>query len=409
MTDLLSKDPRTAWAWHEYLKTKNPLSVSEQTAQQLLAAIPQGDHVEVFVEGALFSSPHDNRATEMKRSAGRLAARTLRRWIAVREDNATADILDGPAKGMMYREMPVSRHEVNWYTSLDDGSVCVFAENAATIEKLRQGVGAEILRLPAWADTPEPPSLTEEDLATVETQSRPKIPSLVTDWSAAEAYALEHMQSLGFVGARLTGGSADKGMDVIDHHAVAQVKMQGVPVGAPQVQQLRGARPDHEHHLFYSTSGYTSAARGEAAESGVALFVMDAYGQVTPQGSHAKALMQGARAAQGRPEAVVATYVDEVRERVSLALGNYGSRASAEFALEQVDEREPVYRVLGYLWTAQEKLESAPYLGEVPLQSIVNYYRHTELLAAVYCRELGYEYPGSSVLGKKLQSLDDFY
>lgn len=408
VSELLAKDPRTAWAWSEYLETRKPRRVKKEAAQQLLAAIPQGDHVEVFAEGAIFSRDEYNLADEMKRRSGRLAARTLRRWIVVREDAATADVLDGPGQGGIYREMPVSSHDISWWTKLDKGQVNVFVDDKAMVERIRRGAGFDIMRLPAWGDTPEPPLITESR-GSVAVDSGTEASSLVTDWGAAERFALVHMKGMGFVGARLTGGVRDKGIDVAHPEAVAQVKMQGVPVGAPQIQQLRGARPGVANHLFYSTSGYTSAARSEAEESGVALFMIDAVGNVTAKGDLARQLVLDSRERQGGPESTVVGYVEGVEQRVRLALTNYGSKESAKYALKAAKEKEVVYRALGYLWTASDKLESAPEIGDVPLQSVVNYYRHTELLAAVYCRELGHDYPGIAILGKKTRSLDDFY
>lgn len=409
MSELLANDPRTAWAWSEYLETKRPLKVSEKGAEQLLAAIPRGDHVEVFAEGAIFPRNQDKQATNMKRRSGRLTARTLRRWIVVAEGHSAAKVLDGPAEGMIYREMPISSREISWYTGLDKGYVNVFVDDSTVVERIRNGAGFDILRLPTWGDTPEAPTLLSPQAFLRAENPQTVDPLLVTDWTAAERIALVHVKGLGFAGARLTAGGRDKGVDVSHAEAVAQVKMQGVPVSAPQVQQLRGARPGTRNHLFYSTSGYTAAAETEAVESGVALFVIDAVGRVSPKGSLARRLIQESGDRQFKPEDAVAEYVEAVKERVLRALANYGTKASAKYALKVAGDTKKVYRALGYLWTAQDKLRAAPEIGDRPLQSIVNYFRHVELLAAVYCRELGYEYPGQAVLGKKAKSLDDFY
>ncbi|WP_141688835.1 restriction endonuclease [Pseudarthrobacter enclensis] len=409
MSDLLANDPRTAWAWSEYLETKRPLKVSEKEAKQLLAAIPHGDHVEVFAEGAIFPRNQDKQATSMKRRSGRLTARTLRRWIVVTEGEKAAKVLDGPAEGTIYREKPISREEVSWYTGLDKGYVNVFVDDSSIVQRIRNGAGFDILRLPNWGDTPEAPTVLSQSPSVRAADSPEGDPLLVTDWSAAERVALVHVIGLGFTGARLTVRGRDKGVDVTHPEAVAQVKMQGVPVSAPQVQQLRGARPTTHNHLFYSTSGYTAAAEAEAADSGVALFVIDAVGRVSPKGSLARGLIHESGDRQFGPEAAVAEYSDDVKERVLRALANYGTKASAKYAIEVADDAQKVLRALGYLWTAQDKLRASPEVGDMPLQSIVNYFRHVELLAAVYCRELGYEYPGQRVLGKKAKSLDDFY
>jgi hypothetical protein len=101
--------------------------------------------------------------------------------------------------------------------------------------------------------------------------------------------------------------------------------------------------------------------------------------------------------------------MEQVRDRVGLALKNYGSDASARHAVKKEKRESVAIRGLGYLYSARIRLEAGPELGDAPLQSIVNHYRHTELLAAVFCRELGFDYPGRAVLGKKTKSPDDFY
>jgi hypothetical protein len=55
-----------------------------------------------------------------------------------------------------------------------------------------------------------------------------------------------------------------------------------VPVGAPDVQRLRGAAHGERFALFYSGSGYSRAALEFAAAAGVALFEYDATNQVHP-------------------------------------------------------------------------------------------------------------------------------
>jgi hypothetical protein len=185
--------------------------------------------------------------------------------------------------------------------------------------------------------------------------------------------------------------------------------MQGVPVGAPLVQQLRGARPHLKHHLFYSTSGYTTAAAAEANESAVALFTIGADGQVSPAGGTARLVEREGGNRKPGPGESVAAYVDDVRSRVSTALKNYGSEDSAKRAIKNEPREGAAICALRYLYCARIRLESGPEIGDGPLKSIINYYRHTELLAAVFCRELGYEYPGRVVLGKKVKSMDDFY
>ncbi|WP_436528785.1 restriction endonuclease [Actinoplanes sp. HUAS TT8] len=102
------------------------------------------------------------------------------------------------------------------------------------------------------------------------------------DWREAERMAQRHMRNHGFPDARLTGDGADGGIDVIARAAVAQVKMQAKPVGPQVVRQLRGAKPQLDRHLFYSTSGYTKSALATADEIGVSLFVINQRGVIEP-------------------------------------------------------------------------------------------------------------------------------
>lgn len=65
---------------------------------------------------------------------------------------------------------------------------------------------------------------------------------VVSSWQEAEALAGWHMKKLGFDDAKLTPPGVDGGIDVTAEAAVAQVKHYATaPIGAPPVQQLRGA------------------------------------------------------------------------------------------------------------------------------------------------------------------------
>jgi hypothetical protein len=212
---------------------------------------------------------------------------------------------------------------------------------------------------------------------------------LTTDWRVAEEIALNHMKGLGFHDARLTGSGRDKGVDVVHPQAVAQVKMQGVPVSAPVVQQLRGTRPDVEHHLFFSTSGYTAAAEEVAAVSGVGLFRIGSRGTVTPIGDVARDLeMDASRMRQG-PEGSAARYADEIRKRVQKAVNDYESvDVTRPVAHKNRRSRAETERVFDYLDAAKTRLRSAPQIGAAPLQEILDYYEHVDRLAAVFCRAI---------------------
>lgn len=104
----------------------------------------------------------------------------------------------------------------------------------------------------------------------------------VSSWQLAEALAAWHMQNLGFDDAKMTPPGADGGLDVRATDAVAQVKHYSTPVGAPVIQQLRGAAHGQGAALFYSRSGYTKAAVEYANDAAVALFTYNDSGVVQP-------------------------------------------------------------------------------------------------------------------------------
>ena len=104
----------------------------------------------------------------------------------------------------------------------------------------------------------------------------------VSSWQQAEALAAWHMQKLGFDDAKMTPPGADGGLDVRATDAVAQVKHYATPIGAPVIQQLRGAAHGQCAALFYSMSGYTKAAVEYANDAAVALFTYNESGVVQP-------------------------------------------------------------------------------------------------------------------------------
>lgn len=412
MSEILANDARTAWAWHEYKQSRNAREISDGLALKILDAVPAGDHVEVLADGDIWVEANVLRAKDRKlsRAASNFLARTMRRWIMVTEQLGPAFTIDGPAAGGMSIGSAQIDPEPSWTTSLGDLVVKVFLDDrdSPTLELIQKGAGFDILRLPSVDDVPEAPDLSQVTAETAGSATREDF-VLMTDWRAAESFALEHMKHLGFPGSHLTGGSSDKGVDIAHSHAVAQVKVQGVPVGAPMIQQLRGASPELQHHLFYSTSGYTTAAIHEAESSGVALFLMDQWGRATPVEDYARKLEIDSSARSNGPEAVVADYMSQVAQRVQLAVSNYGSDEAIKWIGKEETRKGVALRALGYLMNAKHKLGRAPQIGDASLKSVLNYYRHMELLAAVSCRELGYTYPGSAPVGKKAMSLDDFY
>lgn len=120
------------------------------------------------------------------------------------------------------------------------------------------------------------------DVPQVEAAADDRAGPAVSSWQQAEALAAWHMQKLGFDDAKMTPPGADGGLDVRATDAVAQVKHYATPVGAPVVQQLRGAAHGQGAALFYSRSGYTKAAVEYANDAAVALFTYNESGAVQP-------------------------------------------------------------------------------------------------------------------------------
>lgn len=108
-----------------------------------------------------------------------------------------------------------------------------------------------------------------------------------------EIAARDWMRSWGFGDAEVTVHGADGGIDVESSRALAQVKAHMVPVGRPDVQQLRGAAHGRRDAIFFSLMDYTPQAVTFANEAGVALFRFTGYdGTAEPMNPRATALLQ---------------------------------------------------------------------------------------------------------------------
>lgn len=132
-------------------------------------------------------------------------------------------------------------------------------------------------------------------------------PRGIQDWQVAEENAATWMRHWGFRDSQLTGAGSDGGVDVQSVGALAQVKMQGTPVGRPAIQNLVGARRlDHgKTLLFFSNAGYASTAIDEANRSNVALFQYDvATGGMTAVNGAARRLMATPHNGEGLPSSL---------------------------------------------------------------------------------------------------------
>ena len=142
------------------------------------------------------------------------------------------------------------------------------------------------------------------------------------------------MRTLGFADVEVTPSGPDGGLDVVARDAAAQVKHYAAsPVGAPAVQQLRGATPEGAWALFYALSGYTTAAVDFADRAKVALFRYDEDAIAIAVNDAASFLVRSQQTeATARPEAfsfeqdvkaVTQQYLD-VSVKFFMSLANHG-------------------------------------------------------------------------------------
>ena len=401
----LRSDVRVAWAWHVHQNQAPVRALTHEAAALLLDLLEPDDLVEFLCPAAV--APKVNslqfHAHTDQAQARWLAARTLRSWILLDLNDAAATLVRSERRppSSNISSNPHAREKAITFT-VGDLTVKLFsgAAHGRIGRWLRNGVGGSILRVPELPGVIPVPDLALPSRTAAPTSAPPASEQQrvrVTTWRSAEQIALEHMRATGFPGAALTANGRDGGVDVLAPGAAAQVKHQGVPVGAPAVRQLRGAAPDATWWVFYSTAGYTSAA-GEAAEgTGVALFVIGEESSVRAVNNKAHLLLAGAHKPESGEAAAVA-FAAAVRERL-MSLDQHHKPVDAP--------GEGRYR--HYWRQALRVLEEPPTLNEVAPRSMVNAYRHAELLAAVYFRECGLGYPPQVTRVLRPPSVDDFY
>src|SRR5581483_3695152 len=96
------------------------------------------------------------------------------------------------------------------------------------------------------------------------------------------------MKWLGFTYVYLTPNGADGGIDIESTQAVAQVKAEVKPTGAPAIRELAGvAAAERKAGLFFALGGYTPQAERFAEQAQVALFVFVLTGSPRPHNSTA--------------------------------------------------------------------------------------------------------------------------
>ncbi|MCY1142666.1 restriction endonuclease [Actinoplanes sp. Pm04-4] len=316
-SDVLLNGPRTAWAYRKYQARRDAQGVTVADARLLLAALEPGDHAELILDAVSAELTDIRLAAAWRRSDAEpvVAMRTLRRWVLVSRRTGMVITVDGevdPGVSCM-SDYGINRHDIGWAATLEtaDGdffTMKVFLGGRGTVEEaiIEDGAGGYIRRLPPADGVPPMPDaasiLADSSQPIAPLQPTARQTMLPVDWRTAEELARAHMRFLGFDDAELTSSGRDGGLDVVAQGAVAQVKMLALPVGAPPIQQLRGARPLTEQHLFYSTSGYTAAAITAADEIGVALFKIEAESSVQEVNAGAVTLVEAsARPAEELP------------------------------------------------------------------------------------------------------------
>lgn len=156
--ELLTRDPRTMWAWADYLDGRLSLPVSDKAARQVLAAIPPGDHVEIF--GAIAIGAGLLGGTDTLAHEARFAARTFDRWI-LPCSGRLAEII--PASSTRHYATAKPVHVTRWMAqsnfALADGRHLGAYSDRIRVDRFDEGAGLSILRLPDNPYAPAPPGL----------------------------------------------------------------------------------------------------------------------------------------------------------------------------------------------------------------------------------------------------------
>lgn len=212
-------------------------------------------------------------------------------------------------------------------------------------------------------------------------------------WEDAELLAAQHMHWMGFNDAALTRRGADGGIDVQSDGGVAQVKhYTGSPVGAPVIQQIRGAGHKRGHVLVYALSGFTAQALRYGEAAGVALFTYDLAGTVTPATSHAVSLVNyGYRPPQfGSTTVARAVFLRSLAEWAQSSVDVMA--AAAQAALER-HRAEPSDVTVMALQAAQRGWAIAENLNRrAPIGEFASEIARVDGFAQEVCDTLGLDY-----------------
>ncbi|WP_136975276.1 restriction endonuclease [Streptomyces californicus] len=273
----LRNDPRTAAA----VRGSGWVANSPQ-AEQLLARLEPNERVELLFTTLRFWGALTGRRLLLWRGTFKVAHMELRRPLPLLEGRGAARfgetvVLDGPEGAIELSSLsPAVARALADAGRRSNGNVSGAPPHVAQHDHGLFGITGPGRGVPGQATAPPyAEGSTRSPQGSFHTRS-------IRTWQDAELAAADHMRSLGFTDARVTGAGADGGIDVVARDAVAQVKHYSQPIGVGPIRELRGVADSHHHLLFYASGGYTASARQFADEREVALFSIPELGHITP-------------------------------------------------------------------------------------------------------------------------------
>ncbi|MFD9852000.1 restriction endonuclease [[Kitasatospora] papulosa] len=277
MVSSLRNDPRTSAA----VRGSGWVANSPQ-AEQLLACLEPNERVELLFTTLRFWGALTGRRLLLWRGTFKVAHMELRRPLTFLEGGGASRfgetvVLDGPEGAIELSSLsPAVARALADAGRRSNGNVSGAPPHVAQHDHELFGITGPGLGVPGQA-----PAHPYAEGSTRSPQGSFHAGSIRT-WQDAELAAADHMRSLGFTDARVTGAGADGGIDVVARDAVAQVKHYSQPIGVGPIRELRGVADSHHHLLFYASGGYTASARKFADEREVALFSIPELGHITP-------------------------------------------------------------------------------------------------------------------------------
>lgn len=413
----MEKDPLTAWAFHEYETHGHHPEITDLHQKLILEQLKVGEHVEIILLGGLLSS-YERRRVKKRLSRGKdpqlisyLTFTTMLRTLILTPDGTSII----PIENKRANGVPLLKTIVVYELS-HPGEYIWFERTGDMAHRiLRIGAGEFILRLPPQPGVPDMPT---EALTQGSHSLASRTYLIPTDWKSAEEIAEQHLKYIGFANVRLSPPGNDHGVDVIGRDVAAQVKMTALPVGRPVLQQLIGATVVYTDRACYSTSGYTKDALLYAELHSVALFSIEASGEITPRNQLAEIMERtSSLTAESREWRVAYSYVDEVLSRmlkwlnpVTLYLMYKQSNMAKGRQCDSTQFNRRA-RAESYWIAAVRSLgKRADFKSG---RDMIISYHHAELLLAVAVQADGFDYfevperPDDS--GKYTASITDFY